>query len=677
MLWGGSVLAQATQEADYSRCYRAGGAYAAHYFTIEGASYGNYAGWGLIEFDNTAALAPAADNEILKIELVLGQTVAGFSTPGSFSILADPNNSTSADQSKTGRISGGTTYNYADLQAVAGRMETIGTYNWQPVSNGYLDSYTLWQSGQESNIVIDQIRSGGKLTLAVAEADETVACTWAGYTNYTYQKPMLALTYANSGDWGTPTAIYGWEDGHTALDVAYRVYVQNISDSAAPQGQRVLKVTHADTSDPSYVYLARINGLAHGDVVKVSIQAKSDSVDPAAISLTGLYYDAQGNSGGSAGTSMQSGTDWGQLRWSWVFDAGDTTQYDPRTDFVIEAKFQAGAVSRNAWLDDMQIWVESAQGYTITLPTGDPTDCYNYYDFNGDCLTDSYELGEFASQWLTSGLALPDPNDGTGHFYKFYKYDWQDGGTATATFPSDERAAALAAVADPLEAGDGRLAITMGSYTNDFSGSYYNQVVLADVYGLGLVEIDGSTPLQDARIYVMINWQGSGIEGTYLRLGMDHHRAGAYAGTKVLRPIYTSSDAEMATTIFSFDIGDLNAYVARDGIRIFVSPEGQPGELAGYIDSITLSVPYYKDSYGNIQDTSVIFPNNNYAGVISGVSHAVTEVDSSILAPACMARPEMDFGGDYCIVELKDFAEIATRWLLSDYAVLTTDGRDR
>ncbi len=312
-----------------------------------------------------------------------------------------------------------------------------------------------------------------------------------------------------------------------------------------------------------------------------------------------------------------------------------------------------GEQGDEAWFDLIEIFAPDHCTVEFPPASTEPI-CYADFDLTGDCMVNDQDLIAFSQQWLTSGIESTlgetgDPNN-VPEFYRYYKYDWSDGNKALGTFPSADDPNGMPRVANILnpedpntsQAGARQLEITCGDYDG------------ASVYLAQVNELQ-----HNDRIFVQIKMKSGGADGADLRLAMDHHRNGAYAGGLFTRPIYSTDEWGTYATIFTYDVGDLTQFDPRTGIKILVLANGNLDDLAGYIDEIIVSVPYHEDQWGNEKSGWVQFPDN---GILMNRGKEIFPKEGDLLK-VCVSQPTADFGGVYCFVDISDFAGLTSQWL--------------
>lgn len=203
----GSALAQFSARAVDNATIQPGGPRSGsngkRFFNIEGNDYGQFASWGVLDFNSTDLGIGFQVNDITSLVLRLYDRPAGFSANGNVNFYITEN--TLAD------IQPGTStliFQSGDLpEGLAGQMDPIyylGTGSYTVGTRGDIIEYTLTLDANSRAYLISQINAGGRIRLVVAPAENSVAATYSGYTdtlpdNVTSAAPTL-LVDAVGGD---------------------------------------------------------------------------------------------------------------------------------------------------------------------------------------------------------------------------------------------------------------------------------------------------------------------------------------------------------------------------------------------------------------------------------------------------------------------------------------------
>ncbi len=181
------------------------------FFNVEGSFNGNFASYGVADFNYGALPFPVID--ILSARLELVQSNAAFSSDGTV-ILSLDTRSPGVDIQP-----GGTSplnFDGADPGTAtdAGQGDLIlstlggGPFIYQVIANGTVNAYALVLSPADEAAIIARLNAPGPIRLTVGTGSVQVAATWAGVTNTTYPGPTLILDVEYNT--GVPTTAETW-----------------------------------------------------------------------------------------------------------------------------------------------------------------------------------------------------------------------------------------------------------------------------------------------------------------------------------------------------------------------------------------------------------------------------------------------------------------------------------
>lgn len=170
------------------------------FFNIEGSNNGNFASYGVADF-NFGAQPPIT--AINSATLKLTQSNAGFTKNGGLVVSLDTK-SPPADIQPGGtsplKFDGGENTVGGDPgtgpDVTAGNLVLdafSGAFSFTQVANGNVDSYSLGLTPALTTALLSRLNSGSNIRVVIGTGDATVAATWAGYTNTTFVGPTLEL----------------------------------------------------------------------------------------------------------------------------------------------------------------------------------------------------------------------------------------------------------------------------------------------------------------------------------------------------------------------------------------------------------------------------------------------------------------------------------------------------
>ncbi|GIV19433.1 MAG: hypothetical protein KatS3mg023_1184 [Armatimonadota bacterium] len=179
-----------------------------NFFNIEGNNNGQFASFGVADFNaaNLSIGQPVAD--VVGIRLKLTEDRASFSAAGSIRFWLTEDTTTSIDPGTPPPMA----WDASDLPNGLGtqlvpRYE-LGTGAYTPTADGTLFEYTLSLSSAAKVYLINQLNSAGTIRLIVSPADDAVAATYAGYSHSTLAGPTLELDLVPVPEPASLTALF-------------------------------------------------------------------------------------------------------------------------------------------------------------------------------------------------------------------------------------------------------------------------------------------------------------------------------------------------------------------------------------------------------------------------------------------------------------------------------------
>ncbi len=164
-----------------------------NFFNIEGNNHGQFASFGVADFNaaNLGIGQPVAD--VVGIRLKLTEDRAAFSAAGSIRFWLTEDTTTSIDPGTPPPIA----WDASDLpNGLGGQLVPryeLGTGTYTPTADGTLFEYTLSLSPAAKSYLINQLNSSATIRLIVSPADDAVAATYAGYSHSSLAGPTLEL----------------------------------------------------------------------------------------------------------------------------------------------------------------------------------------------------------------------------------------------------------------------------------------------------------------------------------------------------------------------------------------------------------------------------------------------------------------------------------------------------
>lgn len=180
------------------------------FFNVEGSNNGNFASYGVADF-NFGVLGNSVIS-INSISLSLVQSNAAFSTSGDVIISLDKSAVLVDIQPVTSPLKfappdPGTATDVAD-----GDINLLslgaGPYTYTVGVNGDVNTYVLALDATSTAELISRLNSAATIRIVLGTGANNVAATWAGNTNTTLAGPTLNLDVEY--DTGVPTAPVSW-----------------------------------------------------------------------------------------------------------------------------------------------------------------------------------------------------------------------------------------------------------------------------------------------------------------------------------------------------------------------------------------------------------------------------------------------------------------------------------
>lgn len=188
-----SVAAIATDNATVQAAGPRTGSNGKNFFNIEGASNGNFASYGVLDFNFGAVGAqPAFTN----LTLALFQSNASFTANGALNFYLDTVTTTNIQPGTSSlSYSGGPEGTTADVAAGRLNLLSLGSGTFTKVANGQEDDFSFTLAPGVAALLNADVQNGSLVRLVVTGPDATVAATYAGATNsQTAWRPSLTLS---------------------------------------------------------------------------------------------------------------------------------------------------------------------------------------------------------------------------------------------------------------------------------------------------------------------------------------------------------------------------------------------------------------------------------------------------------------------------------------------------
>jgi hypothetical protein len=166
-----------------------------NFFNVEGAGSGSFASYGVADF-----LFDSVPDTVLGItsfSISFTQSNAAFTHDGQLvfsldisSTLADIQPVTSPLAFDAANPGTATDVNQGDLSLL-----TLGTGTFTKVANGTVDTFSLSLTPQAQSALVTKLNNNDTIRVVIGTGDDTVAATYAGFSNATVDGPTLAIMY--------------------------------------------------------------------------------------------------------------------------------------------------------------------------------------------------------------------------------------------------------------------------------------------------------------------------------------------------------------------------------------------------------------------------------------------------------------------------------------------------
>jgi hypothetical protein len=186
------------------------GANGKNFFNVEGSLNGNFASYGVADFQY-GALANTVIG-ITAATLHLTQSNAAFSTTGPIVLSLDKKAALSDIQPGTSPLAFDGVDPGTGADVGAGDLDLLaiggGPFVYSVNASGFVDNYVLVLDAATKAEIISRLNSAATIRLVVGTGANNLAATWAGFSNTTSAGPTLDLEVEY--DTGTPAATSTW-----------------------------------------------------------------------------------------------------------------------------------------------------------------------------------------------------------------------------------------------------------------------------------------------------------------------------------------------------------------------------------------------------------------------------------------------------------------------------------
>lgn len=179
---------------------RAGGS-GKNFFNVEGSNNGNFSSYGVADFLFAAPTTP--QTAVTSFSLALTESNAAFTNAGSLVFSLDTSALLADIQPGTSPLAfappdPGTGQDVADGDLTLLSLSKLGggTFTFDTTGNvnsGQVDTYNFDVTPAVQSALLQRINAGETIRLVVGTGDATVAATWAGFSNSTFEGPTLTI----------------------------------------------------------------------------------------------------------------------------------------------------------------------------------------------------------------------------------------------------------------------------------------------------------------------------------------------------------------------------------------------------------------------------------------------------------------------------------------------------
>jgi hypothetical protein len=160
------------------------------FFNMEGSANGQFASFGVIDFQFPTLLV----NSLNSITLQLTQANAAFTHNGGLSFFLAEN--TTADIQPGSSLAFDSTKLPTGIGTQLGTLHPLGTGTFTQVADGTADKFIFTFASLDAatrNLILTDLANGLDLRVVVGPTDPNVAATYAGFSNNEFAGPQLQL----------------------------------------------------------------------------------------------------------------------------------------------------------------------------------------------------------------------------------------------------------------------------------------------------------------------------------------------------------------------------------------------------------------------------------------------------------------------------------------------------
>jgi hypothetical protein len=161
------------------------------YLNVEGVMNGNFASFGVIDFDSSA-LGLNGVTDLQSVTISLTQDNASFTHDGPVNFYITEDTTTSIQPDDMAIL-----FDTNDSEGLNGQLSPIhllGAGNFMQTNSGDLDQFRFALDTDTKAYLIGQINTGGTIRVVITPTDPATAATYAGFSSPDYTGPVITVT---------------------------------------------------------------------------------------------------------------------------------------------------------------------------------------------------------------------------------------------------------------------------------------------------------------------------------------------------------------------------------------------------------------------------------------------------------------------------------------------------
>lgn len=173
------------------------------FFNVESTSNGDFASYGVLDFDGSGLILDPAAGDIYRVIVTLTESNAGFTTPGTVNFWLSEDNSVDIQPGTSPLVFDPTQSPNGVAAGDLAPMHFLGAGDFlgdDSSTNGRATAYGFDVNSTVTALLNSAVGvGGGNIRIVVTPGDELVAATWAGATNNTVEwRPSIQVEAAEA-----------------------------------------------------------------------------------------------------------------------------------------------------------------------------------------------------------------------------------------------------------------------------------------------------------------------------------------------------------------------------------------------------------------------------------------------------------------------------------------------